>query len=294
MEGKFIDLHVHTDFSDGFDTIETVISKAKKNNVGVISLTEHYNLSSYKIAKENAKDSMLVIPGIEIGADMSEYTINRKHVCHILGYYISYDISKVLDEYEMDRANCVEETLKLLNHHGIKITLIDVYKYARDIKSIGRFDIAITLKALGYVKSKNEAYGKYLDHGGKSYVKRNKLKPFELVQKIRECGGVPVLAHPKSLRMSDEEEYKFIQKLVDNGLCGIEVYNPNNSELKREKYNKICKDFNLVATVGSDYHGGKRKPIIEIGKGINENLKITDMSIIESLKEKKREIDLVG
>ncbi len=291
MEEKFIDLHVHTDFSDGFDTIETVISKAKKNNVGVISLTEHYNLSSYKIAKECAKDSILVIPGIEIGADMSEYLGPRKHVCHILGYYISYEISKLLDKYEIDRAHCVEETLKLLNHHGIKITLTDVLKYARDIKSVGRFDIAITLKALGYVKSKNEAYGIYLDHGGKSYVKRNKLNPFELVQKIITCGGVPVLAHPKSLRMPDEEEYKFIQKLVDNGLCGIEVYNPNHSNQKREKYNSICKDFNLVSTVGSDYHGGKRKPIIEIGKGINENLKIADMEIIEKLKAKKEEID---
>lgn len=112
---KCIDLHVHTDFSDGFDTIETVISKAKKNNVGVISLTEHYNLSSYKIAKKYAKDEMLVIPGIEIGADMSAYPGPRKHICHILGYYVSYDISKLLDKYETDRANCVAETIKLLN-----------------------------------------------------------------------------------------------------------------------------------------------------------------------------------
>lgn len=212
----------------------------------------------------------------------------------MLGYYISYDISKVLDAYEIDRANCVTETLKILNRLGIKITIEDVLKYARDKSSIGRFDIAITLKRMGYVKSKNEAYGIYLDHGEKSYVKRNKLTPFELAKKIRECGGVPVLAHPKSLRLNDDDLNIFIKKLVDNGLCGIEVYNPHNSEEKRQEYMDICNKFGLIYTVGSDYHGGRRKPVIEIGKGINNNLNITDMKIIKNLMNMKREIDLNG
>ncbi len=291
---KIIDLHVHSNFSDGFDNIETVIRKAKNNNVGAISLVEHYNISSFKIAKEYAKEDMLVIPGIEIGTDMSFLGVPGKHVCHILGYYVSYDISKVLDEYEIDRATCVAETLKILNRLGISITIEDVLKYARDKNSVGRFDIAIALKRMGYVKSKNEAYGIYLDHGGKSYVKRNKLNPFELTKKIRECGGVPVLAHPKSLRFHDLDEEDFIKKLANNGLCGIEVYNPHNSDKRRQKYLDLCSKFNLIYTVGSDYHGGKRKPVIEIGKGINNNLNITDMSIIENLKEKKKEIDRIG
>ena len=138
----------------------------------------------------------------------------------MLGYYIPYDISKVLDKYEIDRANCVAETLKILNRLGIAISYEDVLEYARDKSSVGRFDIARALKGMGYVKSKNEAYGIYLDHGGKSYVKRNKLTPFELTKKIRECGGVPVLAHPKSLRFNDDELYPFIKKLAESGLCG--------------------------------------------------------------------------
>lgn len=215
-------------------------------------------------------------------------------MCHMLGYYISYDISKVLDKYEIDRANCVAETLKILNRLGIAISYEDVLEYARDKSSVGRFDIARALKGMGYVKSKNEAYGIYLDHGGKSYVKRNKLTPFELAKKIRECGGVPVLAHPKSLRLHDDELYPFIKKLTESGLCGIEVYNPNNSKEKRKKYMDMCNEFGLIYTAGSDYHGGKRKPVIEIGKGIKDNLNITDMRIIERLKEKKREIDLSG
>lgn len=286
MEEKFIDLHVHTNFSDGFDSIEEVLEKAKVNNVGVISLTEHYNLSSYKIACEIAGDDIEVIPGIEIGADMSKYSKDKKHVCHILGYYISKDICKLLDIYELDRYQCVVNTLKLLNNQRIKINITDVIENAKDKKSIGRFDIARTLKKLGYTKTTSEAYGKYLDHGGNSYVQRKKLTPVELVEKIQEYGGVAVLAHPKSLRLEKEEEEKFIEELVNAGLAGIEVYNPNNGINKRRDLLKYCQKYDLIPTVGSDYHGGKRKPLIEIGKGINNNLEITDMSIIERLKER--------
>lgn len=291
MKGKFIDLHVHTNFSDGFDSIQTVINKAKQNDVGVLSLTEHYNISSYKIACELAGDDIEIIPGIEIGTDMSKYNEKKKHVCHIVAYFISYDICKLLDMYEIERYECVVKTLQLLKKQNINITMADVLEYARDKKSVGRFDIAIALKKLGYTKSTAEAYGRYLEHGGKSYVQRKKLDPFELVQKIIEYGGVPVLAHPKSLRFSEDVAEEFISKLVESGLCGIEVYNSNIGENKRAWYLELCNKYNLIPTVGSDYHGGKRKPVLEIGKGKNDNLNVSDMSIIERLKKKKQEID---
>lgn len=292
MSEKCIDLHVHTNFSDGFDSIEKVLKEAKENNVGVISLTEHYNVSSYKIATELAGADIEIIPGIEIGADMSKYPKTRKqHVCHILGYYISKDICKLLDMYEIDRYNCVVKTLELLKEQKIKIGIEDVIANSRDKKSIGRFDIARTLKKLGYTKSTSEAYGKYLDHGGNSYVKRQKLIPTELVKKIREYGGVPVLAHPKSIRLEKSEEEVFIKELVNAGLCGIETYTPNHKEMRKEEFLEYCRNYNLVPTVGSDYHGGKRQPVIEIGKGINNNLNITDKNVVSMLKQKKQEID---
>ena len=213
ISGKYIDLHVHTNYSDGFDSIKEVLRKAKENNVGYISLVEHYNVSSYSEACQLAGDDIVVIPGIELGADMSKYFVpgqKNKHVCHLLGYYISKDICKLLDKYELDRYECVTKTISLLNSQGIKIDLADVIANARDKKSIGRFDIALTLKALGYSKTATQAYGEYLDHNGKSYVQRKKLEPDELVRAIRKYGGVPVLAHPKSLRLPKEELESFI------------------------------------------------------------------------------------
>ena len=293
ISGKYIDLHVHTNYSDGFDSIKEVLRKAKENNVGYISLVEHYNVSSYNEACQLAGDDIVVIPGIELGADMSKYFVpgqKNKHICHLLGYYISKDICKLLDKYELDRYECVTNTISLLNSQGIEIDLADVIANARDKKSIGRFDIALTLKALGYSKTATEAYGKYLDHNDKSYVQRKKLEPEDLVRAIRKYGGVPVLAHPKSLRLSKEELDVFIEKLVKAGLCGIEVYNPNNSEAKRKELLEYCEKYDLIPTCGSDYHGGNRKPMIEIGRGIKDNLLIDDKSIIEGLERKRKEI----
>ena len=256
MNECIIDLHVHSNCSDGFDDVSKIIETAKNNNIKYLSFTEHYNVASYKLASDMAGNELEIIKGIEIGANMiNYYNNNSKHICHILAYYISNDIYKLLDLYEVDRYKCVLQTLKLLNANKIFINISDVLKYSRNANSVGRYDIAVTLKELGYVKSINEAYGKYLDYKEKGYVKRDKLDPFKLIEKIIEYGGVPVLAHPRSLRMKSEEEIKFIEKLIDVGLCGIEVYNPNNSIESRNRYLKLCEKHCLVPTVGSDYHG---------------------------------------
>ncbi len=291
MRDKFIDLHVHSDYSDGFDDIHTIIKKAKENNVGTLSLTEHYNLSSFYEAQLYAGNDLEVIPGIEIGADMSYYGYTKKSICHILGYFISPSICKLLDEYELERYKCVIKTLELLHKNKVDISLEDVMYVARNRNSIGRFDIAIALAYLGYARTPQEAYGLYFDHRGKNYVERKKLNPTELVKKIIECGGVPVLAHPKSLHMVDERREPFIKDLVEAGLKGIEVYNCNNNEEQREYYLDICKEYDLISTVGSDYHGGNRKPEIVIGHGIEDNLCISDYEIVKKLKLEKRKLD---
>ena len=141
---------------------------------------------------------------------------------------------------------------------------------------------------MGFANSPQEAYGLYLDHNGACYVNRNKLEPCELVKAIIEHGGIPVLAHPKSLHINDDNKREFIRMLKEAGLCGIEVYNPNNTQEQRDFFLKLCDEFDLIPTVGSDYHGGNRKPEILIGRGIDDNLCISNMEIIEQLKVKKK------
>ena len=283
---KYIDLHVHTNASDGKLSPQNTIIKAVNNGVSHIALTEHYNLGSYKKARQFAKAKynglIEVIPGIEIGASLLDLGYSKNHVCHILAYYPSYNICKILDTYELSREKCVRKTLVKLKKY-INISYSDVVKYARNKNSIGRFDIAIAMARLGYSKDPIIAYGDFLDTGKSCYVDRQKMSAKELILNIRRCHGLPVLAHPKSLKMSYTDMYEFIKKLKDFGLEGIEVYNSHHTEEQVQIFEEFSSDFNLLKTVGSDFHG---KDDIEIGCGINNNLCINNSSLITALKEK--------
>ena len=90
-----------------------------------------------------------------------------------------------------------------------------------------------------------------------------------------------------SILIERKMETKFFRELVDAGLDGIEVYTPHNCEETRNRYLEYCKEFNLIYTVGSDYHGIKAREI-EMGTGIRGNLNITDIDIIEKLKKRAK------
>lgn len=286
MNPQYIDLHIHSNFSDGKESVENIVKSAIENNVRTISLTEHYNLSSLELARNIAKDSLEIIPGIEIGSSLLEYGLSKKHVCHFTAYFVNRKIYKILDEYEITRKKNVTNIISKLNRMGINITSGQV---AREVKkeSIGRYDIAYTLFKKGYAVSPVHAYSKYLDVGKKAYVEREKMGPKKLIDTIIKCGGVPVLAHPKSLKLNNNDLDIFISMFKEAGLCGIEIYNPHNSNEKREELLELCDKYNLIPTVGSDFHNFNSD--IKIGLGINENLKISDYSIITRLKEKKHE-----
>ena len=291
MKNGYIDLHIHSNFSDGKESVESIINTAIKNNTRVISLTEHYNISSYKIARDIAQDRLEILPGIEIGSTLSSYGISKRHVCHFTAYFVNRKIYSILDNYEVNRKKNIDKIIRKLNEKGISITSGQVYRETKH-DSIGRYDIAYTLFKKGYAVSPEHAYSKYLDVGNFAYVEREKMAPKDLIETIIKCGGVPVLAHPKSLKFNYTDTNNFICMLKESGLCGVEVYNPHNSEEKREELLEICEKYDLIPTVGSDFHSFKDG--IEIGLGINENLKISDYSIITKLKEKKHEIDSIN
>lgn len=286
---KTIDLHVHSLFSDGKKSIEEIIDIANINGVGYLSFTEHYNISSYNITKSIDCKGIEIIPGIEIGTDMSIIGYcGKKHKCHIVVYYPSDEICLLLDKYEENREHAIEKMLKLLNkNQNIKISYSQVEEYARDANHITRYDLAVALAKLGFAQEPLTAYGQYLDYNGKCFVSRKKETPQGFIKHIKEIGGVAVLAHPKSLSLSVENEYKFITDLVIAGLDGIEVYNPYNAYEIRKRYLSYCKDFDLIPTVGSDFHGLPNR-YEEIGKGLNNNLNITDLSIINKIKERAK------
>lgn len=288
---SFIDLHVHSNCSDGKKSIEDILNICVENNVKTIAFAEHYNMGSYKKARKLAKPlGIEIIPAIEIGASLLEFELSNHHICHIVAYYPSYKICKILDEYELSRDKCVRHTLDKLNKN-ISISYTQVKKYARNKNSIGRFDIAIALYKLGFSPDPITAYGEYLDYGKTAYVTREKENATSLIKKILELGGIPVLVHPKSMKLGFQAQYDILEEFKNAGLCGIEAYNPHHTEEQTLFYTDMAREFDLITTVGSDYHG-KSTDNIEIGLGIDGNLKISDYSIISDLKQKKHELSL--
>lgn len=289
----YIDLHIHSKYSDGKCSLDEILALAVKNNVSVISLTEHYNLSSLYpvrniIKSEEMYKKIEVVPGIEIGTKLSSFGLSKNHVCHILAYYVSNRIYAILNEYEEDRKSTNERIIKILNDCGIAISLRKISNYYRN-KSFGRYEIAKYLAEKGYVHNTQEAYSKYLDYGQMAHVERNKMSPDILIKEIIKCGGVPVIAHPKSLKLNYNDFEDFVNLLTKYGLAGIEIYNPRMKETEFFMYENICKKYNLIGTVGSDFH--KKSGDVELGLGINNNLCVDDYSIIQSLKERKHYID---
>ena len=282
-----IDLHVHSNYSDGRNTIEEIISMAKQNNVKYISFAEHYNLDSYPKVLEIVKDTDIeVIPAIEVGTDLSMYNLGKRSKCHMLIYYPNAKIISFLEKHNEKKEKIILEVLNKLKVCGIELTYDFVKKNSRNPDNVCKYDVAIAIYNIGVTTSIEEAYNKYIAYGTKTYVASDKMSPIELLRYIKDIGGIVSIAHPKSLSMTRERLYEFIRELVEYGLDGIEAYNPHNNADRVYEYLSICDEFNLIPTVGSDYHGRKNDNI-EIGKGINDNLCITDYTIIERIKERR-------
>ena len=285
----YIDLHVHSNYSDGKHSLQFIADKAIENKVGVISFAEHYNMSSFTPFRKIVGKQIEVLPAIEIGSSLSAFDLSKKHICHIVAYFPSTSICSLLDYYELSRDKCVKRTLEKLKDEGVNLSYRTVTKYARDKSSIGRFDIAIALSKLGYAPTPSKAYSKFLDLNSPIYVDREKMQVDTLIKSILMYKGLPVLAHPKTLRLNNSDFREFIKKLKSFGLVGIEVYNPHNKPEQISFFSDICDEFDLLKTVGSDYHG-RSKEGIEIGLGIDGNLKIDDYSIVTALKQKEKQL----
>jgi len=289
MKNGVIDLHVHSNYSDGKRSLEYLKNKVHENNIGVISLTEHYTLSSYQKFKAMLKPDTEVLPGIELSSSLLSLGLSKNHVCHILAYFPNTKIYSILDEYELSRKKCVTRTIELLKKEGIEISYSKVLKAARNPNSVGRFDIAIALCKLGYAKTPAKAYSDFFDISSHIYIDREKMEIETLIKKLLSCGGVPIIAHPKTLKLNDSDFTEFIKILKGYGLQGIEAYNAHNSEEKRTFYLGLCEELDLIPTVGSDYHGRKGDDV-DIGTGIDNNLCISDYSIVQNLKNRHKQL----
>lgn len=269
-QARYIDLHLHTNFSDGTFSPEEVVEYAIKYGLTAISITDHDSIDGIAPAIYAARGSSLeVVPGVELTADGK-----NSQEMHILGYYIQWENGRLNDELKNlrdERQLRAEKMIERLEHLKINIPFKEVEKLATG-GAIGRLHIARLMLQYGYVSSTDEAFDRYIGNGKAAYIKKHRLSSQEAIALIRAADGIPVLAHPHLLSNAENT----VTGLVDEGLMGIEAYYNSRRPGPSQRYLKLAKKYRLIPTGGSDCHGlakdeilmGKTKTPYSILKGL--------------------------
>ena len=282
----YIDLHIHTTESDGTLTPSQVVRYAKEKGLKAVAITDHDTIHGNEEAiKEGISAGVEVIPGVEISVDYSPGTM------HMLGYFITTEdpiLNEKLTLLQDSRADRNPRIIEKLNKLGLSLTYDEVVQVSGG-GQVGRPHMAQVLMKKGYTKSIKEAFDKYLGKGAPAYLDKFRLSAVEAITMITDAGGIPVLAHPFTLYCKSSDELDaLVEKLVNQGLQGLEVYYSEHDERKTSSYKLLAKRYNLAITGGSDFHGKNMKGI-DLGTGRGK-LKIpyTALENLKTIWEEKR------
>jgi len=253
MSLKF-DLHCHSTASDGALTPTELVTKASGLGLAVLALTDHDTVAGVdEFIAAARKAGLYPIPGVEIGADFKPGTL------HLLGYSIDHhhpDLISRLAELRNKRRRRAHQILAQLQQAGIAISLDDVQSGDNDSRAIGRPHFARALVRKGYAADMHAAFHRFLTPGAPGYVSREKLSAAESIRMIRAAGGLPVLAHPKTVYPDQLSQLEpLVKELVASGLGGIEVYYPEHTPREEKLFLDLAQRHGLITTGGSDYHG---------------------------------------
>lgn len=248
-----IDLHCHTTASDGLLSPRDLVICAKKESITVLAIADHDTVAGLDEAMHTAKDiGISLIPAIELSLDFPTGDL------HLLGYGIDYhnqDFINRIQKLKSVREERIAKIIKKLNDIKMDLTIEDVKKESEGAVP-GKPHVARALVKKSYADDVTSAINKFLNKGMPGYVVKKKIKPEEGFQIIRNAGGLPVLAHPKSMKCIDDSEYeRIIESFINYGLVGIEVYASMHEDEDVKIFNGIARRHNLVATGGSDFHG---------------------------------------
>lgn len=272
-----IDMHIHTNNSDGQYTVEEIIVKAIINKINVISVTDHDNVKSCeKVERILLPKGFIYIPGVELSAIAAS-----KYYCHILGYNIDYRSEYMQNQCEQIKINKLHRMLYdinyLKNNHKIEIPETEKKKLFEKDRPIGRTELCQVLAKLLNL-SETEIFKKYLDDIPKKEEHRISLE--DTINTIHKSKGYAIVAHPKEIEQNYnvciEDIFKYF---LERGIDGIEVYNSVHDLNDVKRYLQLAKKYNLLTTGGSDYHGENRKPKIELGKTTTNGIYISPRDI---------------
>lgn len=283
-----IDLHTHSNKSDGTYTPQELVRYAQEKGLSAIALTDHDTVDGIAEAISAAEELRAnagmgpvpeVIPGVELSTDH-----NGKDV-HIVGLFPDWENAAFVDRLHAFADARIYRNLrmcKLLMDAGYDITYEDLEAAFPDTV-ITRAHFAQYLLRRGVISSIEEAFSKLIGDDCPYFVSREKISPHFAVEFLLQFGGVPILAHPLQYKMTDAALQTLVSSLSELGLAGIEVYYPGYHPGDTAHLCRIADQYGLLYSGGSDFHGANKKNL-DLGTGYG-HLYVPD-SILPPIRKK--------
>lgn len=281
----YIDLHSHTNASDGTLTPAELIALAQRKELAALSITDHDTFAGYDTALPLAKAAGLdLVRGIELNSRLIVEGATQPRFVHILVYFPgrapTTEFHNWLAEQRAERRERNQKLVQALQDRGVDITLAEVEARGRTLA--GRPHFARILLDKGYVRNFEDAFKLYLGEEAPSYVERESKTTNEVITLALEGGGIPVVAHPIRIGLPRLAEFETLANFKKAGLVGLEVYHSDHPPALQTYYRTVADELGLLPTGGSDFHGAP-KPDIELGTGRAHNVRVP-VEFLEGLR----------
>lgn len=247
-----IDLHVHTTASDGQYSPSQIIQKAHEKNISILAITDHDTVDGLEEGKVAAKNAgVRFVPGVELNIN---FPTGEFHLLGLGLKYTSESLKTILAQLVQNRDNRNLQIIEKMKADGVDISLDD---FENDFPNtvIGRPHFAAMLVKKKIVKTRQQAFDIYLAKGRKWYVERVGSNLDEAIVAIKECGGVPVVAHPMSLYLSWGKLPDVLQNFYERGVMGLEAFHPGARVSECLRLEELAHKIGFFVTAGSDFHG---------------------------------------
>ncbi len=250
-----IDLHAHSTASDGTDTPAELVRNAKRAGLDVVAITDHDTTRGHAEAVKALPEGLTLVTGAELSCRLDGTGL------HLLAYLFDADEPALLAERELvrdDRVPRARAMVGKLQELGVPVEWDQVARIAGD-GSIGRPHIAEALVERGVVATVSDAFTQdWLADGGRAYVAKHELDPFEAIRLVKAAGGVTVFAHPLAVKRGEVVPEEAMARLAEAGLDGIEADHMDHDPATRARLKGLAADLGLLATGSSDYHGSRK------------------------------------
>ncbi len=281
-----IDLHTHSDVSDGSDPPERIPELAAEAGCSAISLTDHDSLAGSGRARVRAVElGLTFVPGCEVSCR----PVGPGGI-HVLVYFVDDEdspLGRELVRLRADRRRRNRALADRLVALGVPITYEMVVAEARHEESVGRPHFAAAMVAVGAAESIDDAFATTLANDRPGFVPKARLSGADVADLARSSGGVAVLAHPFSMGLDGADLARTVEELAAAGFAGIEAVYGRYSPRQRQQLTNLAGRFDLVATGGSDYHGVP-KPDLRVGTGRGD-LRVANQ-VLGLLEERRPQI----